>query len=84
MMEHVVAYERWGVSSGVPSGVVVALKNGWVPLPSGLWQINSIGWVHGAGRDYIAAILSASNPSEDYGIETVDDFGSDLYAALQS
>jgi Beta-lactamase enzyme family len=82
LMEHVVPAERWGVSSGAPEDVVVALKNGWVPLASGLWQIDSIGWVDGAGRDYVAAVLSTANPTEQYGIETVDAVGSDLYLGL--
>ena len=82
LMEHVVPAERWGVSSGVPPNAVVALKNGWVPLASGLWQIDSIGWVDGGRRDYVAAILSTGNPTEQYGIETVDAIGSDLYTGL--
>ena len=84
MMEHVVPYERWGISNGVPSDVVLALKNGWVPLPDGLWQIDSIGWVHGSGRNYIAAVLDAGNPTEQYGIDTVDAIGSYFYANLAS
>lgn len=84
MMENVVPYERWGISNGVPGTVRVALKNGWVPLPSGLWQIDSIGWVDGSGRNYIAAVLAAGNPTEEYGIETVDAIGSVLYAGLGS
>ena len=41
-------------------GVTVALKNGWKYLPtcaaqddSCPWQVNSIGWVKGEGRDYV-------------------------------
>jgi hypothetical protein len=79
LMENIVSYERWGLSYGVPNGVTVALKNGWVPLQNDLWQINSIGWIAGAGRDYVAAVLSEDNPTEQYGIETVDTVGSDLY-----
>jgi hypothetical protein len=82
LMAHVVPAERWGISNVVPAGVPVALKNGWVPLPSGLWQIDSIGWVDGGGRDYIAAVLSTGNPSEGYGIATVDTIGAGLYADL--
>ena len=82
LMEQVVSAERWGVSSGAPAGVLIALKNGWVPLQSGLWQIDSVGWVDGRGRDYIAAVLSTDNPSEEYGIDTVDNIGADLYAEL--
>jgi hypothetical protein len=82
LMENVVPEERWGVSNGAPASVIVALKNGWVPLPSGLWQIDSIGWVDGQGRDYVAAVLATGNPSERYGIDTVNAIASVLYANL--
>jgi beta-lactamase class A len=74
LMKSVIPSERWGVSSGVPDSVSVALKNGWLPLNSSDtdWQINSIGWVRGDGRDYLVAMLSTGNPSEEYGIQTLD------------
>jgi hypothetical protein len=73
LMEHVTPAQRWGVTTGVPLRTNVALKNGWLPLTSADddWQINSIGWVSGQGRDYLMAILSTGNPSEQYGIDTV-------------
>jgi beta-lactamase class A len=74
LMQSIVPDERWGVSSGVPTNVSVALKNGWLPLNSTDtdWQINSIGWVRGDARDYLVALLSTGNPSEQYGIQTLD------------
>jgi len=36
-----------------------------------LWVINSIGAIEGHGRDYKMAILTYNNPSEQYGINTV-------------
>jgi beta-lactamase class A len=72
LMENIDPSERWGVSGGVPAGVTVALKNGWVPLSNSLWQINSVGWVDGDGRDYIVAVLTDGNPTEDYGIDTIN------------
>ena len=41
-MRHVIAFDRWGVSAGLASDAVVALKNGWLPY-DGSWQVNSIG-----------------------------------------
>jgi beta-lactamase class A len=35
LLESVVPSENWGVSGGVPSGVTVALKNGWCPCRTG-------------------------------------------------
>jgi hypothetical protein len=74
LMENVTADQRWGVSGGVPAQVTVALKNGWLPLNAAQtdWQVNSVGWVSGLGRDYLIAVLSTQNPSEAYGIETID------------
>ena len=74
LMENVEPGQRWGVSTGVPAGVRVALKNGWVPLtaPGSDWQINSEGWVSGGGRDYLVAVLATGNPSEQYGIDTLN------------
>lgn len=74
LMENVTPAQRWGVSGGVPTRVTVALKNGWLPLNADGtdWQINSIGWVSGLGRDYLIAVLSTGNPTEAYGIDTID------------
>lgn len=72
LMEHVIGWEAWGVSSGVTPGSSVALKNGWLPIGSAGWEINSIGHVTGNGRNYVVALLSRNNPSEAYGIQTLD------------
>jgi len=70
LMNHVVSYERWGVPAGAPRGLTVYVKNGWLNDPV-LWVINSIGAIEGHGRDYKMAILTYGNPSEQYGINTV-------------
>ena len=74
LMENVTPDQRWGVSGGVPAQVTVALKNGWLPLNSANnnWQINSVGWISGSGRDYLIAVLTTGNPTEQYGIDTID------------
>ena len=72
LMEHVIPFDRWGVCAGPPAGVTVALKNGWVPIVDDDWQINSIGYVNGQGRDYIVAILTNGNLTEGYGISTIE------------
>ena len=70
LMNHVIPYDYWGITAGVPSGLTVYVKNGWLPDPS-LWVINSIGAIEGHGRDYKMAVLTYGNPSEQYGIDTV-------------
>jgi beta-lactamase family protein len=83
LMENVEAGQNWGVTGGVPAGTTVALKNGWVPIPpSNYWQVNSIGWISGHGRDYVLAVLTDGNPSESYGIETIEAIARAVYADL--
>ena len=74
LMRDVTPSQRWGVSGGVPAQVAVALKDGWLPLrgTASDWQVNSIGWVSGGGRNYLMAVLSTGNPSQQYGIDTID------------
>ena len=75
LMENVTPAQRWGVSGGVPAQATVALKNGWLSLSSADndWQINSVGWISGSGRDYLMAVLTTGNPTEQYGIDTIDE-----------
>jgi len=80
----------WGTACDAPDyaspvpGVTVALKNGWKFVPSCTrqddscpWQVNSIGWVRGEGRDYALAVLTTDDPigpgtyGFDYGITTI-------------
>jgi hypothetical protein len=73
LMEHVVDWQRWGVSAGAEPGTTVALKNGWLRLgDSAQWRINSIGWVTGHGRDYVIAVLTDHNASMQYGVDTIE------------
>ena len=53
----------------------MALKNGWLPLNASStdWQINSVGWVHGDGRNYLIALFSTGNPNEAYGIQSLNE-----------
>jgi len=73
LMRDVTISQRWGVSGGVPAQITVALKNGWLPLrgAGSDWQVNSVGWVSGGGRNYLMAVLCTGNPSEQYGIDTI-------------
>jgi hypothetical protein len=85
LMENIAPGQRWGVSGGVPAGVKVALKNGWLPLNDANtdWQVNSVGWVSGAGRDYLVAVLSTGNPTEQYGIDTINALSSVIWSAMR-
>ena len=85
LMENVTPDQAWGVSGGVPAGVTVALKNGWLPLNDANtdWQVNSVGWISGASRDYLIAVLSTGNPTEQYGIDTINGLSSLIWSAMR-
>ena len=70
LMENITPTQDWGATGGVPPGATVALKNGFAVIDG--WQINTEGWVSGDGRDYLIAVLTNGNPSEGYGIDTVN------------
>jgi beta-lactamase class A len=81
LMEHVTPSQAWGVSAGVPTGVTLALKNGWLPWGNG-WTTNSVGWVDGDGRDYVIAVLTDNVPSEAAGISDIGMVSTAAWAAL--
>jgi hypothetical protein len=70
-MEHVAADQTWGISAGVLPGSTIALKNGWLPLDSGGWQVNSIVYIDGDGRDYVIAVLT-DDDTEAAGISFIE------------
>jgi hypothetical protein len=85
LLEHIAPGQRWGVSAGVPAGVTVALKNGWLPL-DGLnsnWQVNSVGWISGDGRDYLIAVFSTGTATEKYGIATISQLSRLVWSAMR-
>jgi beta-lactamase class A len=84
LMENVTASERWGISGGVAPGTTIALKNGWLPLNDAAtdWQINSVGWISGSGRNYLAAVLTTGNPTEQYGIDTIEGLSGLVWQAM--
>jgi hypothetical protein len=82
LMRHVIPLDYWGITTGPTPGTLVAVKNGWVPIVAGNWQINSIGYVTGDGRSYVLAVLTNENPTEYNGIETIDGISSRVWSAL--
>jgi hypothetical protein len=51
--------------------VTAHVKNGWLPLQTHGWRINSIGSFSGHGRDYMIVMLTMDNPTMAYGIDTI-------------
>ena len=80
LMEHITPSQDWGATGGVPAGTSVALKNGFAIVNG--WQINTTGWVDGGGRNYLIAVLTDGNSSEDYGISTVNAVSSIVWQSL--
>lgn len=70
LMSRVVPWQRWGTPAGAPRGITVHVKNGWLPDGTG-WHINSIGAFTAPKKDYLIAVLTDDNPSEWYGIDTI-------------
>jgi beta-lactamase class A len=71
LMARVTPSQRWGTPAGAPSGVTAHVKNGWLPESDG-WHINSLGAFTGKGKNYLIVVLTDDNPSEGYGIDTVE------------
>jgi len=69
LLDNVESDQRWGVSGGVPSGVTVRLKNGWLDYNG--WTVNSIGHVQGNGTDYTIAVLTDGDATEQTGINLI-------------
>ncbi len=84
LMSHVESDQDWGVSAGA-AGASVALKNGWLPLDLANdtnWQVDSIGWIHGNGRDYVLAVLCQGSTTEQQGIDTINHIAATIYSRL--
>ena len=71
LMAQVISGQRWGTPAGAPASVTVHVKNGWLPDYTG-WHINSIGAFTGKDKNYLIAALTDDNPSEQYGIDTIE------------
>ncbi|WP_241834396.1 serine hydrolase [Pseudofrankia asymbiotica] len=70
LLDTVIPSQRWGLTAGVPAGVSVEIKNGWLPYGGG-WVINSLAHVHGAGKDYVMAAYTRDSRTMATGIETI-------------
>jgi hypothetical protein len=77
LMANVDPTQRWGISAGVPAGMTVEIKNGWLPRATLGWRINSIGCVSGKAPSgarqpgYCLAVLTDDNPTMAYGVQTI-------------
>ncbi|MFE7897540.1 serine hydrolase [Streptomyces sp. NPDC057424] len=71
LMGQVVSSQRWGTPYGVPSGVTVTVKNGWLQRSTHGWRVHSVGAFKGGGHDYVMTVLTHGNSTMNYGIATI-------------
>jgi beta-lactamase class A len=83
LMARVIPGQRWGTPAGAPRRVTAHVKNGWLPDGTG-WHVNSIGAFTGRGEDYAIAVLTDDNPSEQYGIDTIQDVARAVHRELSA
>lgn len=67
LMQNVESDQQIGVGDTAPQGATVALKDGWVPAPDGLWAMNSSGIVTVGSETYIIAVYTQHEGSLDDG-----------------
>jgi beta-lactamase class A len=72
LMGRVISSQRWGVPAGVPAGVSVHVKNGWLPRSTHAWRVHSIGAFTGGGRDYAIVVLTQDDSTMSYGVATIE------------
>lgn len=83
LMAKVISGQRWGTPAGAPAGITVHVKNGWLPDDTG-WHINSIGAFTGKDKDYLICVLTDDDPSEQYGINTIERVARQVHGDLKA
>jgi beta-lactamase family protein len=70
LMSRVVNDQAWGVSA---AGSPWELKNGWLERnTTGLWDVNSIGWITSDGHPCLVVVLSDGSTSMNQGVSLVE------------
>lgn len=72
LMSQVIASQRWGTPAGVPAGVAVHVKNGWLPRATHAWRVHSVGAFTGTGHDYALVVLTQDDSTMKYGVDTIE------------
>ena len=63
LMEHIESDQQVGVGDTAPPGAIVAMKDGWLPGPDGLWAMNSSGIVTVGKETYIISVYTQEQNS---------------------
>ena len=83
LMSQVISAQRWGTPYGAPDDVTVHVKNGWLADP--LWHVNSLGVFtgkDGTDKNYLIAVLTDGNPTEQDGIDTIQNVAKAVHRDL--
>lgn len=67
LMEDIESDQQIGVGDTAPPGATVAMKDGWVPAPDGLWAMNSSGIVMVGKETYIISVYTQDEQALDTG-----------------
>jgi hypothetical protein len=67
LMESVESDQQIGVGTTAPAGATVAMKDGWVGGPDGLWVMNSSGIVSVGSEKYIISVFTDDDDALDQG-----------------
>lgn len=67
----VVDWQRWGIPQQVPSAWKVFFKGGWRPTPAGE-LVHQVALLEAGRRRLALAVLTAANPSHEYGVRTLE------------
>ena len=81
LMSHVESNQSWGITGGVPSDAETSVKNGWLPLDD-CWVVNSIGYVKNKQADYVIAVLTNGDETEEDGIKLIEKLSKQAYREL--
>ncbi|MEV6764258.1 serine hydrolase [Streptomyces sp. NPDC051105] len=82
LMGEVISSQRWGTPYGVPSGVSVHVKNGWLSRSTHGWRVHSLGTFKGGGHDYMMTVLTHDNSTMNYGITTIQGIAKAIHKDL--
>ncbi|KDN87819.1 serine hydrolase [Kitasatospora cheerisanensis] len=82
LMAEVEPDQRWGTPFGAPPDVVSHLKNGWLQRATHAWRVHSLGIFTGPNRLYQIAVLTDDDPTESYGISTIQRIAQQVHRDL--
>ncbi|MFI1522514.1 serine hydrolase [Kitasatospora cineracea] len=82
LMAEVEPDQRWGTPFGAPPDVTTHVKNGWLQRATHGWRVHSLGIFTGPDRLYQIAVLTDDDPTESYGIGTIQRISQQIHRDL--